>query len=178
MSDQDQIDQLLPQVSWKNKDIFFLFYFIVFITFVIMVVQYNAYFFGIVIQFNLDNFAKTLNIGITLIGTAEGLRSFTKSSTQKVGESSPVPAYKLRYLLSYIVSFIILTTVAIVFHIRVNNVDILDKNTNELLAKPNFFYDQMTYGLLSNFVCYLIARYGDKLAENVDFSGLGFFKGK
>jgi hypothetical protein len=178
MSDQNQIDQLLPQVSWKNKDIFFLFYFIVFVTFIIMVVQYNAYFHGITIQFNLDNFAKTLNVGITLIGTAEGVRSFTKSSTQKVGESSPVPAYKLRYLLSYILSFIILTTMAIIFHIRVNNVDIFDKNTNVLLPKPNFFYDQMTYGLLSNFVCYLIARYGDKLGENIDFSELTFFKRK
>jgi hypothetical protein len=68
--------------------------------------------------------------------------------------------------------------VAIIFHIRVNNVDIFDKNTNALLPKPNFFYDQMTYGLLSNFVCYLIARYGDKLGENIDFSELTFFKRK
>jgi hypothetical protein len=178
MSDQNQINQLFEQVSWKNKDIFFLFYFIVLITFIIMVVQYNAYFHGITIQFSLENFAKTLNIGITLIGTAEGLRSFTKSSTQKIGESSPVPAYKLRYLLSYIVSFIILTAVAIIFHIRVNDIDVINKRTQELVPKPDFAYDQMTYGLLSNFVCYLIARYGDKLAENIDFSDLGFFKKK
>jgi hypothetical protein len=178
MDDQSQIDQVFEQVSWKNKDIFFLFYLIVLITSIIMAIQYYAYLHGIYIQFTLENFARTLNIGITMIGTAEGLRSFTKSSTQKVGESSPVPAYKLRYLLSYIISFIILTTMAIIFHIQVSNTEIVNKITQEVMPRPNFAYDQMTYGLLSNFVCYLIARYGDKLSENIDLSDLKFFKKK
>jgi hypothetical protein len=179
MSNQnEQIDAVLETVSWKNKDIFFLFYLIVLITTIIMIIQFVTYLYGISIQFTLENFARTLNIGIILIGTSEGVRSFTKSSSQKIGESSPVPAYKLRYLLSYIISFFILTTVAIVFHIYVNGIDVFDRTTNELLPKPNFAYDDMTHGLLSNFVCYLIARYGDKLAENIDFSDLSFFKKK
>jgi hypothetical protein len=175
-SDRNEVGNLIGEVSWKNRDIFCLFYLLVLVTFIIMVVQYNAYFQGIVIQFTLENFAKTLNVGITLIGTAEGIRSFTKSSTQKVGESSPVPPYKLRYLLSYIISFMVLTAVAIFFHIKVNEVEILDKYTQEVVQRPDFAYDQMTFGLLSNFVCYLIARYGDKLSENIDLSELTFFK--
>jgi hypothetical protein len=132
----------------------------------------------VAIQFTLDNFAKTLNTGITIIGTAEGLRSFTKSSTQAIGESTPVPAYKLQYLLSYILSFIVLTAVAIVLHTKVSHLEIVDANTQEILKRPDFAYDSMTNGLLSNFICYLIARYGNKISENIDLSDLKFFRKK
>jgi hypothetical protein len=179
MSDiTNPVEDIVASTSWKNKDIFFLFYLVVFITFILMVVQYLAYCNGVEIQFTLDNFAKTLNVGITIIGSAEGLRSFTKSSTQCVGESTPVPAYKLRYLLSYIVSFIILTGVALYFHIKVSHLNIINDKTQELLTKPNFAYDQMMSGLLSNFICYLVARYGNKISENIDLSDLKFFKKK
>jgi hypothetical protein len=178
MDNNNQIDDVIGKVSWQNKDIFGLFYFITCIALILMTVQYVAYFKGIEIQFTLENFAKTLNVAITIIGMSEGIRSFTKTSTQCVGESTPVPAYKLRYLLSYILSFVILTLLSIVFHIHVNQVDIYNRHTQELLVKPNFAYDQMTLGLLSNFVCYLIARYGDKVSENIDLSSLSFFKKK
>jgi hypothetical protein len=175
MNNENSTGTLMGNVSWHNKDIFCLFYFITIIALFLMTVQYIAYFKGIEIQFTLENFAKTLNIAITIIGVSEGIRSFTKSSTQEVGESTPVPAYKLRYLLSSILSFVILTIIGIVFHINVNRIDIYNKYTNELLTKPDFAYDQMTLGLLSNFVCYLIARYGDKISENIDLSTLTFF---
>jgi hypothetical protein len=178
MSTTDEVTTLVENTSWKNKDIFALFYFITTITLTLMVVQYVAYFSGVEIQFTLENFAKTLNIAITIIGMSEGIRSFTKSSTQRVGESTPVPAYKLRYLLSYILSFVVLTIISIVFHIRVSQVDIYDRNTQQLLEKPDFAYDAMSVGLLSNFVCYLIARYGDKVSENIDLSSLKFFNVK
>jgi hypothetical protein len=178
MSDQTQINQVIENVSWRNKDIFALFYFITIIALGLMTTQYIAYLKGIEIQFTLENFAKTLNIAITLIGMSEGIRSFTKSSTQCVGECTPVPAYKLRYLLSYILSFVVLTIISIIFHIQVNQIDIYNSKTHELLAKPDFAYDQMTLGLLSNFVCYLIARYGDKVSENIDLSSLSFFSKK
>jgi uncharacterized protein YoxC len=178
MNEENQVTTLMENVSWRNKDIFCLFYFITAIALILMTVQYIAYFKGVEIQFTLENFAKTLNVAITIIGISEGIRSFTKSSTQEVGESTPVPAYKLRYLLSYILSFVILTLISIIFHLHVNQVDVYNKTTNELLAKPDFAYDQMTLGLLSNFVCYLIARYGDKISENIDLSDLSFFKKK
>jgi hypothetical protein len=178
MSDENQINQVIEEVSWKNKDIFFIFYLVVLITLSLMVIQFVAYFKGIYIQFGLEDFAKTLNIGITLIASAEGLRSFTKSAGEAIGESSPVPAYKLRYLLSYLISFIILTGAATFFKIKVSSVDILNSKTGELLTRPYFGHDQMTTGILSNFIGYLIARYGDKISENIDLSDLKFFKKK
>jgi hypothetical protein len=172
------MDELIEKVSWKNKDIFFIYYLIVFVSLAIMVIQYISYFNGIYIQFTLENFAKTLNAAITIIATAEGLRSFTKSANEPVGECTPVPAYKLRYLLSYLISFLVLTGVATFFEINVSNTEILNKKTGEILLKPTFAHDQMTLGLLSNFICYLIARYGDKISENIDLSNLTFFKKK
>jgi hypothetical protein len=177
-NEQPPIEELISNTSWQNKDIFFLFYLIVFITFVLMTVQYVAYCNGVEIQFTLDNFTKTLNTGITIIGTAEGLRSFTKSSTQGIGESTPVPAYKLKYLLSYILSFIILTAVAIILHTKASHLEIINKETGDILKRPDFAYDSMTNGLLSNFICYLIARYGNKISENIDLSDLKFLKKK
>jgi hypothetical protein len=177
-NNNNSIDEVISNTSWQNKDIFFLFYLVVLITFILMVVQYIAYCNGVEIQFTLDNFAKTLNTGITIIGTAEGLRSFTKSSSQCVGESTPVPAYKLKYLLSYILSFILLTAVAIILHTKVSHLEIINEKTQELIRKPDFAYDSMTNGLLSNFICYLIARYGNKISENIDLSDLKFFKKK
>jgi hypothetical protein len=172
------MNDLLENVTWKYKDIFFIYYLIVFVSLSIMVIQYIAYFKGIYIQFTLENFAKTLNAAITIIATSEGLRSFTRSINEPVGECSPVPAYKLRYLLSYLLSFIVLTAVSTVFTINVEKADIVNKTTGELLIKPEFAHDEMTTGLLSNFICYLIARYGDKISENIDLSNLSFFKKK
>jgi hypothetical protein len=173
-----QINEVIENVSWKNKDIFFIFYLVVLITLSLMVIQFVAYLRGIYIQFALEDFAKTLNIGITLIASAEGLRSFTKSATEAIGESTPVPAYKLKYLLSYLISFIILTATATVFKIKVSSVEIIQQSTGEILNKPYFGHDQMTTGILSNFIGYLIARYGDKISENIDLSELKFFKKK
>jgi hypothetical protein len=170
--------ELIDNVTWKYKDIFFLYYLIVFVSLGIMVIQYIAYFKGIYIQFTLENFAKTLNAAITIIATAEGLRSFTKSVNEPIGECTPVPAYKLRYLLSYLLSFIVLTAVSTIFTINVGKIDITNRATGELLIKPKFAHDEMTTGLLSNFICYLIARYGDKISENIDLSNLSFFKKK
>jgi hypothetical protein len=172
------MENIINNVSWKNRDIFFIYYLIVFVSLSIMVIQYNAYFNGIYIQFTLENFAKTLNAAITLIATAEGLRSFTRSANEPVGECTPVPAYKLRYLLSYLVSFLVLTGVATYFEIKVSGSEVVNQKTGEILNKPIFAHDQMTQGLLSNFICYLIARYGDKISENIDLSNLSFFKKK
>jgi hypothetical protein len=178
MNDQNQIDEAITNTNWQNKDIFFLFYLVVLITLALMVIQFVAYIRGIYIQFALEDFAKTLNIGITLIASAEGLRSFTKSASEAIGESTPVPAYKLKYLLSYLISFIVLTAAATVFKIKVSGMEILEVKTGEILTKPYFAHDQMTTGILSNFIGYLIARYGDKISENIDLSELKFFKKK
>jgi hypothetical protein len=168
----------LDNVTWKYKDIFYIYYLVVLVSLSIMIIQYTAYFNGIYIQFTLENFAKTLNAAITIIATAEGLRSFTRSANEPVGKCTPVPAYKLYYLLSYLVSFLVLTAVATIFEIHVSNSEVLNSKTGEILQRPTFAHDQMTQGLLSNFICYLIARYGDKISENIDLSNLEFFKRK
>ena len=43
---------------------------------------------------------------------------------------------------------------------------------------PDFNANSFVNGLLSNTISYLIARYGDKVAENIDLSSLPFFKKK
>jgi hypothetical protein len=174
---KNKIENESTQISWANKDIFIVYYFITFVTLTLMVVEYIAYLHGIYIQFSLEIFAKTLNVGITIIGSSEGIRSFTKSAGEKVGTCAPVPAYKLRYLLSYMVSFIFLTGLAVFFHLSITQMDITSIN-GDTVFKPEFAHDTMSHGLLSNFLCYLIARYGGKLAENIDLSELVFFKKK
>jgi hypothetical protein len=164
--------------SWKNKDIFWIYYGVVLVTLILMAVEYFAYRNGILIQFSLDSFAKALNACIVIVGSAEGCRSFCCSASQEVGKSTPVPAYKLRYLLGYMVAFIVLTGVATFFNISASRIDVGHVTTGITIERPDFSYGEFTDGLLSNFICYLVARYGDKIAENVDLSNLAFLRRK
>ena len=111
-------------------------------------------------------------MAIVFIGSAEGIRSFTMSLGEKVDESAPIPAYKLKHLFGYLVSFAIITIVALLFEFLVkatveNGVEI-----------PSFSVNDFTSGVLSNTIAYLIARFGNKVAEGIDLSDFKFFKKK
>jgi hypothetical protein len=160
------------KIGWKNVDVLVMFYLIVFITLGFM----GAMFYGFTnrlftLNIDLAKFASALNIAIIFITGNEGLRSFAASATQPVGESIPVPAYKLKYIMSYEISFILLTGAAIFCQMYCSS---QSRDTN--LVVPNFATDELTNGLLSNFIGYLIARFGNKVAENVDLSSIPFFK--
>ena len=57
-----------------------------------------------------------------------------------------------------------------------NQVSLVIENPNTEI--PDFNANSFVNGLLSNTLSYLIARYGDKVAENIDLSSLSFFKKK
>lgn len=161
--------------SFGSKDISFLFSLLAFTTLIIMVIKFIAYLFhGISIDVDLSKFGNTLNTAIIMIGCGEGIRSFTKTVTEHVGESSPVPAYKIKFLLRYLLIFIVLTGIAIAMEYYVT----LNINSEASISPPSFAGQEMSDGMLSNIMSYLVARYGNKIAENIDLSNLSFFKKK
>jgi hypothetical protein len=174
----DELDSAINKVNWHNKDILVMYYVAAFFTLCIMIVEYISYINFTYTQFNLKNFAMVLNYCVIITGASEGVRSFTCSLSQDVGNSTPVPPYKLRYLLGYIASFLVLTITATFLHITVQGLNLADPISGDLIIKPDFAYDSMSHGMLSNIVCYLFARYGDKIAENIDLSNLSIFKRK
>lgn len=157
-----------------QRDILKLFYFVYAFTFMCLLVKFTAFFmFDIVIDLDLTKLANTLNIAIVFIGSAEGIKAFATTLGKQIGESAGVPAYKLKYLFGYLVAFAIITATAVFSEILVKLV-IEDPNTEI----PDFNANSFVNGLLSNTISYLIARYGDKVAENIDLSSLPFFKKK
>ena len=157
-----------------QKDILKLFYFVYAFTFICLLVKFTAFFmFDIVIDLDLTKLANTLNVAIVFIGSAEGLKALTTSLGKQIGESTRVPAYKLKYLFGYLVAFAIITITAVFSEILVK---LVIENPNTEI--PDFNANSFVNGLLSNTMSYLIARYGDKVAENIDLSSLPFFKKK
>ena len=159
----------------KHKDIFKLFYFIYGFTFVCLVFKFiSFFFFKITVNIELKKLADTLNAAIVFIGSAEGIKAFTLSIGEGIGKSTAVPAYKLKYLFGYLISFSIITIVSVACEFVLKYAtdseiinEIPDLNANDFLN-----------GLLSNTIAYLIARYGNKVAEDIDLSNLPFFKKK
>ena len=172
----DKKDEKIYQKNKKlnHKDILKLFYFVYIFAFICLLVKFIAFFlFDIVIDLDLSKLANTLNVAIVFIGSAEGIKAFTTSLSEQLGESTGVPAYKLKYLFGYLVSFAIITITAVFSEILVKLV--IEDPTTEI---PDFNANSFVNGLLSNTIAYLMARYGNKVAEGIDLSSLPFFKRK
>lgn len=173
----DKTDEIEYQkINHKNhKDIFKLFYFIYGFTFICLIFKFvSFFFFKITVNIELKKLADTLNAAIVFIGSAEGIKSFTLSVGKEIGESAAVPAYKLKYLFSYLTAFTVITIFAVVGEF------ILKYTTDQALLEsiPDLNANDFLNGLLSNTIAYLIARYGNKIAEDIDLSSLSFFKKK
>lgn len=159
----------------KQKDIFKLFYIVFGFSIVMVTAKFAAFFlFDVSISFNIEFLAKALNVCIVIIGLAEGMRSIGSTITSPAGENIGVPAYKLKYLFGYLISFIIITILATFFEFickfSIQEEIIVSQEV------PDFAANTFLSALASNAVSYLIARFGSKVTESVDLSGLPIFK--
>lgn len=167
--------EYLKKSKLNHKDILKLFYFVYIFAFLLLVAKFVSFvFFNIYIDIDMSKLANTLNASIIFIGSAEGIRSIMYTAREEVGKSVSVPAYKLKFLFGYLISFAIITISAVVFEFIVK----YKFNSLEFDKIPNFNANDFINGLLSNTLSYLIARYGDKITSNIDLSNLPFFKRK
>lgn len=165
--------EYLEKTKLNHKDILKLFYFIYAFTFCLLISKFVSFvFFGTYIDIDMSRLANTLNASIIFIGSAEGIRSMMYSAREEVGKSVSVPAYKLKFLFGYLISFALITIAAVIFEFYVK----YKFKTNDII--PDFNANDFISGLLSNTLSYLIARYGDKVAINIDLSNLTFFRRK
>lgn len=166
--------EYLKKSKLNHKDILKLFYFVYIFTFVLLISKFISFvFFKINIDIDMSKLANTLNASIIFIGSAEGVRSIMYSAREEVGKSVSVPAYKLKFLFGYLISFALITVAAVGFEFFVKY-----KFHDTSIEIPNFNANNFIDGLLSNTLSYLVARYGDKVASNIDLSNLTFFKRK
>lgn len=159
----------------KQKDIFKLFYIVFGFSIVMIAAKFSAFFlFEVSISFNIEFLAKALNVCIVIIGLAEGMRSIGSTITSPAGENVGVPAYKLKYLFGYLISFIIITILATFFEF-ICKFSIQERiiDSKEI---PDFAANTFLSALASNAVSYLIARFGSKVTESIDLSSLPIFK--
>ena len=159
----------------KQKDIFKLFYIVFGFSIVMITAKFLSFFiFDVSISFNIEFLAKALNVCIVIIGLAEGMRSIGSTITSPAGENVGVPAYKLKYLFGYLISFIIITILATFFEFICKfgiQEEIID--SKEI---PDFAANTFLSALASNAVSYLVARFGSKVTESIDLSSLPIFK--
>ncbi len=159
----------------KQKDIFKLFYIVFGFSIVMVTAKFLSFFmFDVSISFNIEFLAKALNVCIVIIGLAEGMRSIGSTITSPAGENVGVPAYKLKYLFGYLISFIVITILATFFEFickfSIQEEIIISQEI------PDFAANTFLSALASNAVSYLIARFGSKVTESIDLSGLPIFK--
>lgn len=160
----------------KQIDVLRVYYFMYVFTCCALIAKFWTFMFtSDHVQLCLDTskLAITLNVFIIFVGTAEGIRSISATVNYSVGESCPVPKYKLDYLFGYLISFSILTVISVTF-------DYIVKGAygNSGLELPDFNADNFLDGLVSNTVSYLISRFGNKIAENIDLSNFKLFMKK
>ncbi len=159
----------------KQKDIFKLFYIVFGFSIVMVTAKFLSFFmFEVSISFNIEFLAKALNVCIVIIGLAEGMRSIGSTITSPAGENVGVPAYKLKYLFGYLISFIVITILATLFEFICK----FSIQEEIIIAQevPDFAANTFLSALASNAVSYLIARFGSKVTESIDLSSLPIFK--
>lgn len=167
--------EYLKTSKLNHKDILKLFYFVYIFTFLLLIAKFVSFiFFNVYIDIDMSKLANTLNAFIIFVGSAEGIRSIMSTAREKVGVSVSVPAYKLKFLFGYLISFAIITIVAVIFEFFIK----YKFNSLEFNKIPNFNANDFINGLLSNTLSYLVARYGNKITSNIDLSNLSFFKHK
>lgn len=163
------------RLAFRSRDISILFQSLALFTIAIMGVQFICWYSrGITLDIDIIKFANVLNVAIVFIGCSEGIRSFCKTATEEVGVSSPVPAYKLRYLLKYMIVFVLISVYALILEYYCKTYPV----NNTTYSRPIFAGDSLLSGLLSNVIAYLMARFGSKLSSEIDLSSLTFFKRK
>lgn len=163
--------ELKKKSKMGQKDLLKVFYFIYAFTVLFLVIKFAAFFlFDVSIQLDTTKLATALNVFIVIVGFAEGIRSIGLSATTKAGDKVPVPAYKLKILFGYLVSFGFLTLTAVVFE------TVCKLCVEDLSTIPDFSANAFLDGLVSNTVAYLVARFGDKVVENLDLSSFKLFK--
>lgn len=153
----------------KQKDLMVVYYVLYAFAALTMITKFVAFVaFDVNIQFDTSYLATVLNIFICFVGVAEGVRSFTKTATED--ENAPVPMYKLKILFWYILSFIFLTVAVIAFQL------ITYYLFPDVESKPDFGINKFLESLSSIVVSYCVARFGNKVSENLDISGFKFIK--
>lgn len=173
--DDDELteEQLTDLKIAKNgqKDLLKVFYFIYTFTFLFLIAKFLAFFFfNVNIDIDLSKLALALNIFIVFVGISEGVRSFGKTATEK--ERAPVPAFKLRYLFGYLISFAALTLSVVAAEFIIKSFKVIEEG----MVYPDFKANSFMDGLVSNVVSYLVARFGDKVAEHIDLTAFKIFK--
>ena len=167
--------EYLKTSKLNHKDILKLFYFVYIFTFLLLIAKFVSFiFFNVYIDIDMSKLANTLNAFIIFVGSAEGIRSIMSTAREKVGVSVSVPAYKLKFLFGYLISFAIITIASVIFEFFIK----YKFNNLEFNKIPNFNANDFINGLLSNTLSYLVARYGNKVTSNIDLSNLSFFKRK
>ena len=160
----------------KQIDVLRVYYFMYVFTCCALIAKFWTFMFTqdhVQLCLDTSKLAITLNVFIIFVGTAEGLRSISATVNYGVGESCPVPKYKLDYLFGYLISFSILTVMSVTFDYIVKGA-----YSNSGLELPDFNADNFLDGLVSNTVSYLISRFGNKIAENIDLSSFKMFTKK
>lgn len=178
-SGSKKLGQKEENKSYKRKqvDILKVFYILYAFTALTLITKFIVFFFcgNILISLDTSKLALALNAFIIFVGMAEGVRSFTTSATQSTGESTPVPNYKLNYLFGYMISFIIITIIAVTleFITKMTYHDI-----SEAIEMPDYCANEFLDGVVGNVISYLTARFGNKVAENIDLSSFKLFQKK
>lgn len=172
--DDDELSE--DQIKDKNKsklhqkDLRIVYYLIYAFTLSILVSKFITFnFFDILIDLDISKLALAMNVFIVFIGVSEGVRSFSKTATEE--EEAPVPAYKLKILLGYLVAFGIITVIAVVFEYYTKF-----RFKDTVTSLPSYGTDEFIEGILTNTVSYVVARFGNKIAEKIDLSNIKFFK--
>ena len=158
------------KVRFHQKDLKIAFYLIYGFTIAILIAKFISFsFFDVLMNIDISKLAYAMSIFIMFVGVSEGIRSFSKTATET--EDAPVPAYKLKILLGYLISYGIITLIAVLFEFYTK---FKYKGIDTML--PSFAINDFIEGVLTNTVSYTVARFGNKIAEKIDLTSIKFFK--
>lgn len=179
VKEKDKADY--KEYSSKQKDLRWLFYSIFTFTLVLAIIKFVGWvvFDKTFVNIDLSKLAAALNLFIVIFGTAEGIRSIAKTVTSSNeetddSEETAVPSYKLRFLIQYLAAFACITLMCVAFDFYVGFST--PESIKSVIAIPTFDSNDFLNGFVSNVVVYLIARFGNKMFENIDLTGFKLFK--
>lgn len=169
------------EYSTKQKDLRWLFYSIFTFTLILAIIKFVGWVIcnKTFVNIDLSKLAAALNLFIVIFGTAEGIRSIAKtvsSSNEETDDSeeTAVPSYKLRFLIQYLIAFACITLICVAFDFYVGFST--PESIKSVVAIPTFDSNDFLNGFVSNVVVYLVARFGNKMFENIDLTGFKLFK--
>lgn len=174
LDDDELTDEQLAEkkrAHFHQKDLRLVYYLIYAFTLIVLTakfISFNVY--NVLMDIDISKLAYAMSIFIIFVGVSEGIRSFSKTATET--ENAPVPAYKLKILLGYLISFGIITIIAVIFEFYTK----FKYKDYANMILPSFSINDFIEGILTNTVSYVIARFGNKVAEKIDLSNVKFFK--